>query len=44
VRDVDHVAFEKRAMTMYADPDYQVPAIRDLVERIRAVGRPVATP
>ena len=43
VRDVDHAAFEKRAMSMYADPDYQVPAIRDLVERIRAVGR-VATP
>jgi len=39
VRDVDHEAFQRRAQEMYGDPDYQVPQIRGLVERIRAVGR-----
>jgi TRAP-type C4-dicarboxylate transport system substrate-binding protein len=44
VRDVDHDAFRRQAETMYADPEYQVPEIRDLVERIRALGRPESAP
>jgi tripartite ATP-independent transporter DctP family solute receptor len=44
VRDVDHDAFQRQAETVYADPEYQVPEIRDLVERIRAMGRPEAAP
>jgi tripartite ATP-independent transporter DctP family solute receptor len=39
LRDVDKEAFRARAAPMYEDPEYATPEIRDLVERIRAVGR-----
>jgi len=38
VRDVDRDAFRRRTEAMYADPEYQAPELRALVERIRAAG------
>jgi hypothetical protein len=39
VRDVDKEAFRERTLPMYDDPEFALPEVRDLVRRIRAVGR-----
>lgn len=38
VRDVDREAFRARTLPMYEDPEFALPEVRHLIERIRAVG------
>jgi len=40
IGDVDRAAFAAAARPMYQDPEYQAPAMRELIERIRAVEAP----
>jgi tripartite ATP-independent transporter DctP family solute receptor len=44
VRDVDRDAFRERTASMYDEPEFAQPEVRDLIQRIRAVGRAPTEP
>jgi tripartite ATP-independent transporter DctP family solute receptor len=44
VRDADREAFRARTLPMYEDEEFALPAVRDLIRRIRAVGEEALEP